>query len=228
MRKFENKEKGYTIEASFYWEGIKFDTVEQMMKTIKLNPDFTWDYVRWYYLDLQTDEPEYLQLVDECEKLWHDENCKPWTAKEIFALDNQEQKYLLFSMIGADKIEEEMQPTLIDRQVLNKTQYRYDVKNKGVHKLTERFKREDLTEEEVTYEDIYELYKFDKSKLNTNNDVFYVRCKDTSTDRVYYLYVDGKDERCNSDAVSAIAWTMRDPDGVPFTKEMYLQLKSEA
>jgi hypothetical protein len=228
MRTFENEEKGYTLEASFYWDGIRWDTLEQMIKTMKLNEDFTWEYVRWYYLDLQTDEEEYLALVDECEQLWHDENVKPWTATEVFALQNQEQKYLLLSMIGADKIESEMEPTLVDRQVLTKQQPRYAVTSKGEHKLRDRFKKSELIESSTTYEDIYELYKFDKSKLETNNDVYFVKCKDTSTDRVYYIYVDGRDERCNRDAISAIAWTMRDPDGEPFTKEMYLQLKAEA
>jgi hypothetical protein len=226
MRKFENEE--YTLEANFYWDGIRFETLEEMIKTIKINTDFTWEYVRDYYLDLQTNEPEYLALVEECRELWYDENVRPWTAKEIFSLQNQEQKYLLLSLIGADEIEKEMEPTLVDRKVLSKSQPRFDIKSKGSHKLTKRFKKDELIEDNITYEDIYELYKFDKSKLNTNNDVYFVKCKDTSTDRVYYIYVDGRDNRCNSDAISAIAWTMRDPDGEPFTPEMYLQLKAEA
>lgn len=226
MRKFENDL--YSIEASFYWEGIQFNSLEELIKLMKLNEDFTWDYVRWYYLDLQTDEPEYLQLLDEAEALWNDSNVKPWTAKEIFKLDNQEQKYLLFSMIGPDEIEKEMNPTLVDSQTLIKKQPRYTVEGKTGHKVTNKFKNEDLKETFVEYEDTYQLYYFDKSKLGTESNVYYVRCKDTSTERVYYIYVDGTDDRCNTDAVSAIAWTMRDPDGVPFTKEEYLQIHAEA
>lgn len=226
MRKFENEE--YTIEASFYWEGIQFDTLEEMIKCMKLNEDFTWEYVRWYYLDLQTEEPEYLQLLDEAEKLWNDPTVKPFTAKEVFRLVNQEQKYLLFSMIGPDQIEQEMEPTLIDSQTLVKRQPRYVVEGKDGHKVTKRFKKDDLKEDMVEYEDTYELYFFDKSKLGTEDNVYYVKCKDTSTNRQYYLYVDGTDERCKYDAVSAIAWTMRDPEGNPFTKEEYLQIVAEA
>lgn len=226
MRKFENDQ--YTLEASFYWEGIQFDTLEDLVRLMKLNTDFTWDYVRWYYLDLQTDEPEYLQLLDEAEKMWHDENIKPWTAKEVFRLTNQEQKYLLFSMIGPDQIEQEMNPTLVDRQTLTKKQPRYTVEGKDGHKVTKRFSNEQLKEDLVEYQDTYELYYFDKSKLGTENNVYYVKCKDTSTDRVYYLYVDGTDERCKYDAISAIAWTMRDPEGNPFTKEDYLSIVAEA
>ena len=226
MQKFENDE--YTLEVSYHWEGIQFDNLKDMIKCIKLNKDFTWEYVRWYYLDLQTDEPEYLQQLEEAEKLWNDPNVQPFTAKEVFMLTNQEQKFLLFSMIGPDQIEKEMEPTLVDKQTLLKRQPRYNVDGKKQHKVTERFKKDMLSQNIVEYEDTYELYYFDKSKLGTDEDVFYVKCKDTSTDRIYYLYVDGTDERCKNDAVSAIAWTMRDPEGNPFTKEEYLEIFAEA
>lgn len=224
MRKFENED--YTMEASFYWDGIQFETLDQLVKTMKLNKDFTWEYVKDYYLDLQTDEPEYLELLKETEELWN--TTQPWTAKEVFSLTNQEQKYLLLSMIAPEQIEEEMSPVLVDRQTLTKTQPRYNVDGKTGHKVTKRFKPDQVNENLIQFEDTYELYYFDKSKLGTENDVYYVKCKDTSTDRVYYIYVDGTDPRCKTDAISAIAWTMRDPEGKPFSKEDYLNIFTEA
>jgi hypothetical protein len=226
MRKFENEE--YTLEMSFYWDSIQFDELIDIIRLMKLNSDYTWDYVRWYFLDLQTDEKEYLDALKEAEELWNNPEVKPWTAKEVFMLSNQEQKYLLFSLIGPDQIEQEMNPTLVDSQTLVKRQPRYNVEGKDGHKVTRRFTPEQLKQDFVEYQDTYELYYFDKSKLGTENNVYYVKCKDTSTDRVYYLYVDGSDPRCQTDAISAIAWTMRDPEGNPFTREQYLTIYAEA
>lgn len=104
MRTYKNKEEGYTMEASFYWEGIKFDTVEKFFKILKTFGGFTWENVKNKYLDIEKDDieyfnPEYSQLLNDCEKIWHDENIKPWTIDEINLLDCEEQKEVLSNLI---------------------------------------------------------------------------------------------------------------------------------
>ena len=60
--------------------------------------------------------------------------------------------------------------------------------------------------------------------LLTEEDVFLVKCKDTSTDRIYHIYVDPNISGATTDAISAIASTMRTSDGKPLTKEQYIDL----
>lgn len=100
MRRFENLEENYTLEATFYWKGIQFDTVEEMMKCMKIDSDLTWEYLYENYLHMDTDEPEYFQLVEEAKTLWYDQNCTPFTIKEANKIKyNAEKKELILSEI---------------------------------------------------------------------------------------------------------------------------------
>lgn len=226
MQEVENENLKYKFQ--FIYEGIRLDSAEDLIKTYKLNKDITWDYIYDNYLKINVHDHEYNNLLFKLKNMWYDDYINPWNCKEVFSLNNQELKYMLLSMIGADAIEKEINPILVDRQSIRKKQPRYKVLGKNGHKVNKRFKNGDLKEDFVEYDDIYELYYFDKNVLNTDSNVYYVKCKDTSTNKIYYIYVNGDDDRCKYDAISAIAWTMRDYEGNPFTKEEYLSIFAEA
>jgi len=210
----------------YFYEEIKLDSLVDLIRILKINKDNTWDHIKNRYLHIENSE--YDEIIKKAKEIWDDNRVRPWNAVDAFKLTNQELKYKILSLIGPEEIQKVIEPKLIDRKVIIKKQPRYKISGKKSHKVTEVFKKEELIEEIHEFEDIYELYLIDKNKLNTPEDICYVKCKDTSTDRIYYLYVDSSDSRCNSDAISAIAWTMRFPNGEPFTKEDYLNLYSEA
>ena len=76
------------------------------------------------------------------------------------------------------------------------------------------------------FEDVYELYKVSSNLLGLEKrlwqNVYFVKCKCASSDRMYYIYVHPEAAK-NHDAIEAIAWTMR-WNGIPLTKEQYLHL----
>jgi hypothetical protein len=147
------------------------------------------------------------ELNDE----WND--ITPLTFQEILKdLRNVEQRRVAINILGTERLVKEIEPQLVDRQVVTKTT-RWVV-DEDTNELVER-----------TYEDVYELYKVELEALGLhnngnwgNNSLYYVKCKDTSTDREYMLWVDDNGvRRANDlhwrdgqiDALHAIAWTIQ-------------------
>jgi len=141
------------------------------------------------------------------EEIWAD--IKPVTVKEALAKENAEERRVYFDCIGIQKLFRELEPVLVDRQVINKKRTKWDDKNDPV---------------EYKFEDVYELYEIDGSKLfdkdqwgRSPNPVYAVRCWCTTTNREYWLYVNQEAatgqawgrENLKYDAIRAIAWTIR-------------------
>jgi len=148
------------------------------------------------------------ELNDE----WND--ITPLTFQEILKdLRNVEQRRIAIGILGTERLMKEIEPQLVDRQVVTKT--------------TRWVVDEDTNERvERTYEDVYELYRVPLEALGLENNgnwvrngfLYYVKCKDTSTDREYMLWVDENGvRRANDlhwsngkiDALHAIAWTIQ-------------------
>lgn len=140
-------------------------------------------------------------LAGQLKDLWDD--IRPLTAQEAFKESNQEKKRVLFSCIGPKRLFEEIKPTLIDRQILQKKNNRWNEKSKPYI--------DDI-------EDIYELYEVDEKSLfpekymddddliKSHNEKYrVVRCWCTSTKREYWIWVDSH----INDAIEAICWTMQ-------------------
>jgi hypothetical protein len=150
---------------------------------------------------------------DELNDEWND--ITPLTFQEILKdLRNVEQRRIAINILGTERLMKEIEPQLVDRQVVTKT--------------TRWVVDEDTNERvERTYEDVYELYRVPLEALGLENNgnwvrngfLYYVKCKDTSTDREYMLWVDESDvRRANDDlhwrdgqidALHAIAWTIQ-------------------
>lgn len=146
------------------------------------------------------------QFVQEC---WN--KIKPVTVEEALMLENTEERRTYFDAIGIEKLFKQLDPTLLDRQVIKKKRQRWD---------------DEFKEYTYEFEDVYELYEIDGEKLydkdrwgNKPNHVYAVRCWCTTTNREYWLYVTkeaaiGQDwwhtnPKDEPDAIRAIAWTVR-------------------
>jgi hypothetical protein len=147
----------------------------------------------------------------ELEDIWED--IKPLTFKEISKIQNLEQRRVAFLSYGLDRLVKEVKPELINKKTLKKTTTWVSQTGELVTKK---------------FNDTYELYKvagsyFGKSDLSwqKTEDCYYVKCKDTSTDREYLIWVDLKEVYRTNDpgswnyspdkvnAIQAIAWTIQ-------------------
>lgn len=159
-------------------------------------------------LKLKHDTCPFPQLED----FWND--IEPITFEEISSMTNLEHRRVAFLSYGLDRLVKEVNPTLMNSKTINKTTTWVSQNGELV---TKKFK------------DTYELYKVKGEYFNKNNpnrwqkpeDCYYVKCKDTSTDREYLIWVDLKSVyRTNNpgkwdfnpesvNAIQAIAWTIQ-------------------
>ena len=120
----------------------------------------------------------------------------PLTFSEICQeFTNIEERRVAFNCLGLERLEKEVSPTLVNSETLTKTTTW--INSKGI-------------EETKTYQDTYELYYVDG--VNLFSDVnsysyktkyYYVKFKDTSTDRYYLIWVN----LLTDSAIKSIAWT---------------------
>ena len=149
--------------------------------------------------------------INGLEDFWED--IVPITFKEIAEIENVELRRIAFKRFGLERLISEVNPTMVDTQTINKTT---------------TWINENGIEETINFADTYELYKVEGDILfpnqrRINDDVFYVKCKDTSTDREYMIWVDvtnvfrannvskgwfsSEDKDLN--AINCIAWTIQ-------------------
>lgn len=166
-------------------------------------------------LKLKYDEcPNTIDLQD----IWED--IVPMTFKEIATtLKNIEQRRVAIQCLGLERLTKEVKPVLINTKSIKKTTAWV---NPNGELVTKKFT------------DTYELYKVKGEMINQGiegnrwdklNDVHFVKCKDTSTDRDYFIWVDAQSVyQVNNDrkwlssdedygvqinAIQAIAWTIQ-------------------
>lgn len=157
--------------------------------------------------------------MKDIEDIWND--IVPMTFKEIATLfRNTEQRRVAVGCLGLERLVSEVKPKLIDKKTLKK-------KTTWVSQSGELVTKK--------FNDTYELYKVDgevwsegiENSWRKPNPVYYVKCKDTSTDREYMIWVDvdrvyrtndTRDNRWYSssedygskiNAIQAIAWTIQ-------------------
>lgn len=148
----------------------------------------------------------------ELEDFWDD--IEPLTFKEIAQFENLEKRRIGINHLGLERLVNSVKPTLVDSQTLKKTT---------------TWINENGELETFDFNDTYELYKVSKDYFNKGldswrsmrEDVYYVKCKDTSTDREYLIWVDIANVLQTNDksswnyedkdlnAVEAIAWTIQ-------------------
>jgi hypothetical protein len=204
---------------------------DQLTYTVSAYRNFTltealrlWKAKYPEFVDFKKDVIKHKSIEDFgnfVEELWDD--IQEVTIQEAFAENNLERRRVYFDAIGIRKLFKELDPELLNREVINKKRIAWDDDNK-------QFERE--------FEDVYELYKIDAKKiaptdpdshnagwmsrrLFNNTDIYAVRCWCTTTNREYWIYVpeaafdrhplSRREElgNINYDAIQAIAWTIR-------------------
>lgn len=137
----------------------------------------------------------------ELEGIWND--IQEGTFKEISQLPNIEKRRVGIKCLGIDKLVKEVEPLLIDKKTIKKETTWVDKNGKLVHKK---------------FNDTYELYEVSGKTLGLSDrdwtKVHYVKCKDTSTNREYLIWVERNSvERTNDgkpfNSIQAIAWTIQ-------------------
>ena len=112
------------------------------------------------------------------EDIWND--IQPITVNDILTkLENIEQRRVALGIIGIEEVTKQLKSVLVDSETIRKTT---------------TWVKPDGEMETFTFDDTYELFKI-KSQDWTNTqfrgeDVYYIRFKDTSTDRTYMLWID--------------------------------------
>lgn len=148
----------------------------------------------------------------ELEDIWND--IVPLTFKEIAKLENLEQRRVGIVCLGLERLTKEVNPTLLNKKTVNK-------KTTWINK--------DGVVETKNFKDTYELYEVSGEYFNEGmknswqkmENSYFVKCKDTSTDRDYLIWVDlrsvgmtnGQDswnfKVGEVNAIQAIAWTIQ-------------------
>lgn len=188
--------------SQFFTSGVAFDSLETVLRIYRRR-DLSVEQVLAYFSD-ETNQ----QFVKE-----HYEKLKPITAREALAFANAEQRMAAIRSIPPEEIMQEVNAELVDRQVIQKDQIRWD---------------DNMKPYRHSFKDTYELYKIPTAAFGIRQTnwvkpaIYAVKCNCTSTGRVFYLYVDENAGKAG-DAVAAIAWTFR-YNGVPLTREQYLNL----
>lgn len=117
---------------------------------------------------------------DEIQDFWED--IIPLSFKDIAKIPNLEVRRIGLLFLGLDRLIAEVKPELVSRETIQKQTTWVDEQGELV---------------EHKFDDTYELYKVKGEYFNEGvnswqkmNDAYYVKCKDTSTDREYLIWVD--------------------------------------
>lgn len=158
----------------------------------------------------------------EMKDIW--DAIRPMTFREIATLPNLEHRRVGVLCLGLERLAAEVKPKLLDRQIIKKST---------------TWVMPDGQIESRQYDDIYELYEVDGKYFNEGTKSGYdkiaschfVKCKDTSTDRTYFIWIDlqsvwntnlntvgytsyswggiDKQKKKDINAIQCIAWTIQ-------------------
>jgi hypothetical protein len=148
---------------------------------------------------------------EELADIWAD--IKPLSFKDIASLPNLEQRRVGILILGLERLVSEVNPKLISTKTLTKS-------------TTWVTENGELVEH--TFNDTYEFYEVSGEVFNKGleswrkmENSYYVKCKDTSTDREYLIWVEPQSvyrtNNANSwsfdinkvNAIQCIAWTIQ-------------------
>lgn len=177
------------------------------MKIVVENIAFAYD-TGCRLLKLKHTSSPFVQL----DEIWDD--IAPLTFREIAEMENLEQRRVGMLCLGLERLVSEINPKLLDKKTIKKETTYIDRNGKLVKEK---------------FNDTYELYVVKGETFGTSqwgrtmNDSYFVKFKDTSTDRMYMIWVDaqsvyrtnnGKSYYYGSDqskinAIQSIAWTIQ-------------------
>lgn len=119
----------------------------------------------------------------ELEDFWND--IVPCTFKEIAKFENLEERRVGVFCLGLERLIKEVNPKLLNKETIKKTTTW--INSKGELETKE-------------FDDTYELFEVSEKYFNEGfkswqkfEDSYFVKCKDTSTDREYMIWVELRD-----------------------------------
>jgi len=149
--------------------------------------------------------------MEQLEDIWND--IVPMSFKEIAKLPNLEQRRVGVLCLGLERLASEVQPKLLSKKTLKKSTTWVDVNGNFVT---------------TKFNDTYELYEVSGEYFNEGlqgwnkmENAYFVKLKDTSTDRTYFIWVEPRSVyNTNNDnrwdfligkvnAIQCIAWTIQ-------------------
>jgi len=149
--------------------------------------------------------------MEQLEDIWND--IVPMSFKEIAKLPNLEQRRVGVLCLGLERLASEVQPKLLSKKTLKKSTTWVDVNGNFVT---------------TKFNDTYELYEVSGEYFNEGlqgwnkmENAYFVKLKDTSTDRTYFIWVEPRsvydtnnDNRWDFligkvNAIQCIAWTIQ-------------------
>ena len=237
----DNKKAEETVETpqppksaqiSYMCKGTKFDTLEEYIAIMK--NDSEQDRKAWMedliILTMEHEEQyqKFIPRMTEDEIMDLVAKTPAITVAEAFHKyqSNSEQLMRVLSFLDPEEIVKSVNAKLINEETLSKTQVKTLIK--------EEFSKNDMTKElsddmfetkEITYDDHYALYQIEGKTLHIDEDAYVVGCKCTTTGKNYFLFVE---EQFASDAITAIASTMRNDKGERMSRTEYLKIESES
>lgn len=179
------------------------------MKIVIDNVTFKFD-VGCRLLKLKHEHSPFEQLND----IWGD--IKPMSFMEIAEMENLEERRVGILCLGIERIVKEVNPKLIDKQTIEKETHYIDKNGKYV--------KEKFLDTYSLYEVKGEKFGKTKNSYQKMSDCYFVKFKDTSTDREYMIWVEprsvfetnqkGKTHSWyqnieDINAIQCIAWTMQ-------------------
>ena len=179
-------------KKNFVIDSVSFP-LTTAIKLFKKCERFSKDYLLKYVID----KSEFLNLWDVI---------PPMNAKEVFELDNAEQRMIAIKYIGMAELLSNFKHKIIDSQTITKQNKRWSINSDG-----------ELEERIDTIKDTYELIElaFPVTRNETIN-ITGIKCKCTTTEREYFIYappINPEDSVENfkfpKDAIEAIASTFR-------------------
>lgn len=183
-------------EKNYYIVNIKVDEDTALKYWKKVHKNFDDFFAN---VIANNAHPEMLELGEYVSEKW--DSIPDVSVQQAFEEKNIEVRRLFFKAIGVSELFKELEPKLIDKQILEK---------EGVSWV-------DIEEVPVTMRDEYELYEIQGSKLFPeeknewrvkNATIYAVRCWCSTTGREYWIYVP-KSIGEQNDALEAIAWTVQ-------------------
>lgn len=140
---------------------------------------------------------------------------RPYEVKDIFKLEYQEHKRMLYQIFGIERIFKEFNFKLIGTETVKKKRHRWNEKNDP--SIRDNAKTEEKYEPWLhEFDDTYELYELPivdmfpelKGQRRADEKIFCVRMVCTSTGKEHMIYVP-REAAEKKDPVSAIAWTIQ-------------------
>lgn len=222
----------YTITWNI--EGVDFGaSAEDFIRLMKLDHEYTWDTFLEECCYNEFEHNEFFN-IDEYKAIW-DSN-PAYTAQECIEKyhGNSAQMMVVFKLMGAEKMFIQLGGEVVSEEVFHKRKEISVFANENLNfedfKNMETIDPSMLTKTVREYDDTYTLIRCTKEqhKIETvDDDLYIIKCACPSTNKEYYLFVDGNDEQCKT-AFGAIAWTMRDEEGGPLTIEQWKEIEAEA